>query len=104
MADSIIVKYTGKEINEFIDLFSKINPSHDQLFKRKNQREAMERLLKKMGKDKVQDILEIIVKTNNMQYAPVITTPMELEGKLGHLISFINRKNLELEKNKIKEL
>src|SRR3990167_2379541 len=44
---------SGKEVNDFIDLFKNINPSYEQLFKRKNQREAVARLLEKHGAEKI---------------------------------------------------
>lgn len=82
---------SGKEINEMIDLFKKVNPSYEQLFKRKNQHEALARLSKKHGKDKIIWAINILPKTNAMQYAPTITTPIQLEDKLGSLIAFIKK-------------
>lgn len=83
--------FAGKEINNLIGLFNKLNPSYEQLFKNKSQRAAMERLIKKFGLDKVRRIIEFAEKTSGKQYAPTITTPIQLEAKLGDLIIFFNK-------------
>ncbi len=85
----------GKDINRLLDLFSKINPSYKQLFKNKTQRQAIERLVNTYGIEKIEQIINLLSTTNKMPYAPIITTPLELENKLGRLLAFIQK-----EKNK----
>jgi len=87
----------GKEINDLIEKFKEVNPSYQRLFRNKTQRSALERMVKSHGQEKIEKILEIIPKMNGKQYAPVITTPIQLEEKLGLLIAFINK-----ERNKSK--
>lgn len=94
----------GKEINELIDLFKPINPSYERLFANKTQRSALGRMFKKYGKEKMEWVIGILRQTNQMMYAPVIITPLQLEDKLGNLIAFINKQKLEREKNKIIEI
>lgn len=77
--------------NYFLDLFKNINPSYEQLFKNKTQRAAIERLIKKYGDEKVEATIHAVEETNKKKYAPTIITPLDLETKLGALISFINK-------------
>jgi hypothetical protein len=92
---------SGKETNDLIDLFKTVNPSHERLFANKSQREALKRLIEKNGYEKIKWILDNLPKIANKQYAPVITTPCELETKLGQLIIFLGR---EMEGQKSKSI
>lgn len=87
-------------LNDLIELFKPINPSYERLFANTTQRSALERLVKKHGQEKILWTLNILPKTNSMKFAPTITTPIQLEEKLGMLISFINREKLKAEDNK----
>ena len=78
----------GKEINDLIDLFKSVNPSYKVLFVRKVQRTATERMLRELGWEKLAGAIKMLPKTNKMEFAPKITTPLELENKLGKLIAF----------------
>ncbi len=81
----------GKEINDLIELFKTINPSYERLFGNKTQRQALERLVKKFGREKTEDMIKFLPKIFGKPYAPVIATPFELEKKLPNLISYIQR-------------
>lgn len=91
-------------LNELIDLFKEVNPSYERLFPNKTQRSALERLVKKYGTKEIAQFIEILPTTNKEQFAPVITTPVQLENKLGSLISFLQRMAMEREQNKIIEI
>lgn len=95
---------TGKEINDLIDLFKPVNPNHEMLFRNKSQRSALERMVKKHGIEKIRWAIEHLPKTNKERFAPTITTPYQLEMKLGDLISFFQKKKAEHDKNKIVSL
>lgn len=82
---------SSKDVGEMIYLFKDVNPSYENLFKRKNQREPIKRLLKKYGREKLTRMIEALPKTNEMKYAPTITTPIQLEDKLGQLIAFAKK-------------
>lgn len=82
----------GGEVNEIIDLFQEINPNTNQLFKRKHEREAVSRLLKKIGREKLEAAILAVKESNGMEYAPVITTPRELEERFGKLVAFWQKK------------
>ena len=88
-----------KVIDSLIDKFKEVNPSYKKLFSNKTERAAMERMVKEHGEDKVSQIIDVLPQTNQEQYAPVISTPYQLEGKMGNLIAFIKRKGSD--KNKI---
>jgi hypothetical protein len=83
----------GKEVNEWIEKFKSVNPSYQQLFRRPPQRAAMERLLAQHGADKLLWVMDVLPKTNAMMYFPTITTPLQLEDKLGDLIAKIRKEN-----------
>lgn len=83
---------SGKEVNEMIDLFKDLNPSHEILFARVPQRKAIERLIKKHGQQNIREAIQAATKTNGMKYAPTITTPIQLEERLGSLMAFIKKK------------
>ena len=93
-----------KEIDDLIDKFKEVNPTHDRLFGNTTQRSAMGRLVKKFGVEKIGGLIDYLPKTNQMIYAPIITTPFMLEIKLAQLIAFIQREKVESEKNKIVEI
>lgn len=80
-----------KEVNDLIDLFKEVNPSFKKLFANKTQREAIKRLLKNMGREKLEDAIKCLENVSCEKFAPVITTPLQLEEKLGSLIIFIKK-------------
>lgn len=89
----VIKKYyiPVKTINSIINCFQNVNPNYERLFKYKPQRNAVTRLVRKYGEQKVKDMVNVLSETNKRRYAPIITTPRQLEDKLGQLIIFINR-------------
>ena len=89
----------NKEIGELIDLFKSVNPSYRTLFGRKVQRAAVERMLEAIGREKLEGAIKMLPKTNPMEFAPKITTPLELENKLGKLISFCQQIKESKQKN-----
>lgn len=82
-------------INRLISLFDKVNPSYKTLYSNKTQRGALDRMLKEHGSEKLKWAISSLKQVNTMQYAPVITSPLELEKKLGQLIAFLQKKKGE---------
>jgi len=82
-------------LNEIIDLFKNVNPSYEKFFRNTTQRGALERLVKKFGPGKVEEIISILPITNTKKYAPTITTPLQLEDKLGQLVAFTKQQKSE---------
>ncbi|HOM27374.1 MAG TPA: hypothetical protein PKV21_07705 [bacterium] len=93
--------FSDKDRKELIYLFKDVNPNYKILFSRKNQSDALERLIKTHGRKKIEFIIKILAKTNKMKYAPIITTPISLENKLGDLIAFLQKEKNKVDENKI---
>ena len=81
----------NQDVKEVISLFQRVNPNYGNLFKRNNQRNAVVRLLGQWPRPKLDKIIEILPQTNARKYAPTITTPLELEERMGKLIAFIQK-------------
>lgn len=77
----------GSQVNKLIDLFKDVNPSYSKLFSNKTQRSACERLLKSQTFEQLQKIISFLPKSNLTKYMPVVTTPVQLEDKMGQLAS-----------------
>jgi len=82
----------GKTFNETIYLFKPVNPSVNRLFAQKGQRSALERLIKQHGIEKIRGMIELLPLLLKEPYAPIITTPYQLEAKLGQVIVFMERR------------
>jgi hypothetical protein len=80
------------QVNPLIELFKEVNPSYSKLFANKTQRGSAERLLKTHGLPKLSGLIKLLPQMNGDKYAPVITTPVQLEDKLGQLIAYGQRK------------
>ena len=80
-----------KTTNELIYMFKEVNPSYKRLFMNKGQRSALERMVEEHGASKVEKMIAYLPNTLGEKYAPVITTPVQLEYKLGSLIAYIQR-------------
>ena len=91
----------NKQIGEVIDAFKGVNPAYKRLFSQKPQREAVERLLNEYGFDKLLQGVKMLPNIITKPYAPRITTPYELERKMGQLIAFSKQeKNITTSKGK----
>jgi hypothetical protein len=90
---------SDKERKKLISLFKDVNPNYEILFERENQADALRRLAKKFGVEKLEAIIKALPMIINLPYAPRITTPIQLENKLGELKTFYNQ-----QKNKINKL
>jgi phage replication O-like protein O len=87
-----------KDINKGLSLFKEINPSYEQLFKNKTQRDALKRLINQYGEEWVIKLIKELPEIINKPYAPRITTPYELETKLGQLKVFLQQEKLKATK------
>lgn len=79
-------------INEFIGLFEQVNPSHEQLFQRKNQRDAAQRMIEKHGMEPMTKLIAQLPRLLTDRYAPKATTPVQLEEKLGQILMYFKNK------------
>ena len=87
----------GTQVNELINSFQHVNTRYDQFFKHKTQRDALQRLLKQFSFSQLQKAVNILPQTNGQPFAPVITSPAELEMKMPKLISFVKREKIKAE-------
>ena len=82
---------TSRDTNavaKVIDAFKIVNPMHTRLFKNTTERSSVESLLKQFTAEQLIGIVQSLPSSNAEQYAPTITTPYELETKLGKLIAY----------------
>jgi len=80
--------FAGKDINNLIELFKPINPSYERLYSNTTQRKALERLVKKYGVRKIRETIKALPSLIVRPFCPQISTPYQLEAKLGNLLSF----------------
>ena len=80
------------QVVEVIDSFKVVNPSYSKLFANTTQRAAANRMLKAHGFEKVKKMIALLPTSNLDKYAPVITTPLQLEDKMGQLATFWQKK------------
>ena len=91
LADKAVEKLGSNSINDLIKLFEPINPSYERLFPMTSQREALERMVKKHGIEKVKEVITALPGIVGKPYAPRVTTPIQLENKLGELVIFVKQ-------------
>lgn len=91
----------GNEVNKIIDLFKDANPSYSKLFRNRTQRAAVERMLKQHGQEKLEGAILYATQIQGEKYAPRITTPLELENKLGHLRTYYLEKSGKKSQGKV---
>lgn len=81
----------GAIVNKIIEGFKEVNPSYTRIYANKTQRTALERLLKQHGVEKLQAIIAYLPKSNATKYAPTITTPIQLEDRIGALLAWAQK-------------
>ena len=80
-----------QQIADIIDSFKEVNPMYKTLFPRTPQREAAWRLLEQFGFEVTIGMVDYLKISNAAKYAPTITTPVQLEGKLGELKAWADK-------------
>lgn len=78
-------------INLLIPLFEPVNPSYRKFFPNTTQRSALGRLVKILGLEELAKLISVLPETNKNRFAPTITTPVQLEDKLGLLQAFAQK-------------
>lgn len=74
-----------KEIADIIESFKDVNPTYKTLFSRSPQREAAWRLIEQFRYEPLLKMVAYLKQSNGRKYAPTITTPSQLESKMGEL-------------------
>lgn len=81
---------TSQEIPELIKSFESINPVAKNWYGNNTQRKACQDLIDTYSFQRVKDVIEkTLPKTNNLQYFPSITTPLQLRDKWSSLESAV---------------
>lgn len=88
-------------INELIEEFKSVNPSWRRLFGNKTQRACLQRLLDQHGAEKVRWLIQSLPASNKTAYAPTITTPFQLEERLGNLIAYWRKQKSKNEESRV---
>jgi hypothetical protein len=83
------------DVQPYFVFFKEVNPSWERLYSNKTERAALVRLVEKYGADTISKWARALPKIISQPYSPQITTPYELERKLGQLMSFLQRKQSE---------
>lgn len=83
--------YIPADLNSLIDGFEPMNPSFERLFANRSQRAALDRLVKKHGVGKITGAIRAAAAVYGKEFAPAITTPLQLEEKMGTLVAFYKR-------------
>jgi hypothetical protein len=91
----------GARQGELIDLFKNVNPNYKILFQRKNQHEAIVRMVKEHGFEKLSAIISFLPKNNSTPYASKVTTPIQLEENMGKMMAFWQQEKQRANKNKV---
>ena len=81
----------SRDVEEVISLFESVNPSYKKMFANKTQRSSVSRLLVQWPRPQLDKIIAFLPQTNKEKYAPTITTPLQLEDKIGTLIAFVKK-------------
>lgn len=79
---------SGKEVNTLLDLFKEVNPTHYGLFNNKTERAALERMVHQHGREKIEKTIQALPELISRPFCPKVTTPYQLEKKLGELVAF----------------
>lgn len=91
-------------INKLIKLFEPINPSYKTLFSNNTQRSALNRMVKEHSYEKVEQMIKNLPDIVCMPYAPKITSPIQLEKKLGELTIFVTQERRRNNGNKFAKM
>ena len=93
-------KEREKNVAELIKMFEPINPTTYRLYNNITQRKAIKRMLDKFGYQKLEQIIKFLPKVVGREYAPTITTPVQLENKMAQLITYIQKEFRNKSKSK----
>lgn len=86
-----IQKIGANRANALIAQFKEVNPSFERMFSNKTERACASRLIEKYGYEKMSNLLKALPDINGRPYAPIITTPYQLEVNMGKLLAFLKQ-------------
>ena len=84
----------GVKINFLISLFKEVDSNYKRLFNRPNQKDALKRMVKEHGLEKLENMIKYLPQSNSIQYCPKAYTPIQLEEKMAAIRDHLsNKKN-----------
>lgn len=83
---SVGQKSESSKVQEIMKILYQINPMLK--FGNKTERTAAQRLIDRLGEEKAIGAAQAAVTVHGKKFAPVITTPLELERNLSKLVGF----------------
>jgi phage replication O-like protein O len=99
----IISEQCSQTVNTLLKEFEEINPAIN--YGNKTQRRACEELIVKFGYEKIVATLNYYKSIRNQKFSPTITTPYQLQQKLGELITYHNKEaNNQIKRTDISNL
>jgi len=87
----------SNKVAGMIKHFEKLDAKNRRYYGNKTQREACEFLLEEHGFDKVEKIIDLMVRLKGEKFLPVITSPYEMVEKWSKLENFFRSKKAEQE-------
>lgn len=97
---SVVASKDAPDIVKIIDAFKPVNPSFGKWYGRKDQRDAISRMLKIHGLEMILKVLLVLPKTKGIAYIPIITTPVQLEDKWAALEAGLMKEKAKLQTKK----
>ena len=91
-----VAKSNHEGIVQIIDEFKKWNPAANNWFRNKTQRKACEDIIKYIGLDVALQAIPFLPQTNEMDFVPTVTTPLQLLDKYSSLKSQLNKKTKKI--------
>ena len=105
-----IDKHIGKQsryaasaatIAEIQDLFKIVDPNWRRMFRRMNQKQAVDRMIAEHGREKIEAVIKFLPRNNGTPFAPKITNPIQLEEDWGKMQAFWAQEKQRSRKNEV---
>lgn len=77
----------GNEVSEIIFLFKGVNPMIEKLYGSPPQRSAVDRMVKELGREKLETFIKSLPWINGQKFWPKSTTPVQLENNISIYIA-----------------
>lgn len=82
----------GVAISKLLDLFSIVDPKNKTYYGNKTQRNCLDFMINEYGFENVEKVIGLLVKTNQLDYFPKITSPYDLKEKWTKLATALQSK------------
>jgi hypothetical protein len=88
--DAAEVVKPQSDINQILEMFQ-MNLNEATNYGNKQQRKAVQELITLLGKEKLIRTIEYVISVKNEEFAPTITTPYQLQAKLGQITAYFKK-------------